>query len=127
MGGNWVDAMLSSATPHKRLADYGYRVRIGAYVWNRDKRPKYETLRQVRKAKASTAVPLLWSRDISPDGYVDCVRSVQLRTLQLQSPEGMQLAFGARLRSARCAPAEGAGAELIDERDNGLIHRLEML
>ncbi len=61
---------MAAASP-KRLADYGYRVRIGAYVWNRDKRPKYETLRQVRKAKASTAVPLLWSRDISPDGYVD--------------------------------------------------------
>ena len=58
------------ATNRHRLADYGYKIRIGAYVWNRDKRPKYETLREVRKAKATTAVPLLWSRDISPDGHL---------------------------------------------------------
>jgi adenine-specific DNA-methyltransferase len=53
-----------------RLADYGYKIRIGAYVWNRDKRPKYDTMRDVLKAKATTAVPLIWSRDISPDGYL---------------------------------------------------------
>lgn len=51
-----------------RLADYGYKIRIGAYVWNRDKRPMFQTLRDVRKARAVTAVPLLWSRDISPNG-----------------------------------------------------------
>ncbi len=51
-----------------RLSDYGYKIRIGAYVWNRDKRPKYETLRDVRRAKATTAVPLIWSRNISPNG-----------------------------------------------------------
>lgn len=60
-----------AATSRYRLADYGYKIRIGAYVWNRDKRPKFGTLRDARKAKAVTAVPLLWSRDISPNRYVD--------------------------------------------------------
>lgn len=65
-------ALLKLAAASKfRLADYGYKIRIGAYVWNRDKRPKYDTLRDARKAKADTAVPLLWSRDISPDGYLN--------------------------------------------------------
>jgi len=65
-------ALLKLAAASKfRLADYGYKIRIGAYVWNRDKRPKFDTMRDVRKAKATTAVPLIWSRDISPDGYLD--------------------------------------------------------
>lgn len=65
-----VELLKRAANSKFRLADYGYRIRIGAYVWNRDKRPKYETLRDVREAKTKTAVPLLWSRDISPDGYL---------------------------------------------------------
>lgn len=65
-------ALLKLAAASKfRLADYGYKIRIGAYVWNRDKRPKYETLRDARKAKADTVVPLIWSRDISPDGRLN--------------------------------------------------------
>ncbi len=64
-------ALLRLAAASKfRLADYGYKIRIGAYVWNRDKRPKYETLRDVLRAKTKTAVPLLWSRSISPDGHL---------------------------------------------------------
>lgn len=65
-----VKLLKLAAASKFRLADYGYQIRIGAYVWNRDKRPKYETMRDVRKAKATTAVPLIWSRDISPDGYL---------------------------------------------------------
>lgn len=53
-----------------RLSDYGYRVRIGAYVWNRDKRPKFESLQDARQANAKTVIPLLWSRDISTRGVV---------------------------------------------------------
>ncbi len=53
-----------------RLSDYGYKVRIGAYVWNRDKRPKFESLQDARRAKAHTAMPLLWSRDIAAGGVV---------------------------------------------------------
>jgi adenine-specific DNA-methyltransferase len=54
-----------------RLTDYGYKVRIGTYVWNRDPRPSYATLKDARKARASTAVPLLWSGDISPNGRLN--------------------------------------------------------
>jgi adenine-specific DNA-methyltransferase len=53
-----------------RLSDYGYRVRIGAYVWNRDKRPKFESIRHARRGKAFTAMPLMWSRDIVRGGIV---------------------------------------------------------
>lgn len=65
-----VELLKLAAASKFRLADYGYKIRIGAYVWNRDKRPKYETQRDVLRAKTNTAVPLLWSRDISPDGYL---------------------------------------------------------
>lgn len=64
-------ALLKTATLSRfRLADYGYRVRIGAYVWNRDKRPKFDSLQDARKVKAHTAMPLMWSRDIVPGGIV---------------------------------------------------------
>lgn len=63
--------LLKRATLSKfRLSDYGYKVRVGAYVWNRDKRPKYESLEDVKKAKAHTAMPLLWSRDITAGGII---------------------------------------------------------
>ncbi|AVA37962.1 N-6 DNA methylase [Helicobacter pylori] len=54
-----------------RLEDYGYRVRIGSYVWNRDTRPRFNSLKDVRKAKSSTAVPLLWSSNILATGTID--------------------------------------------------------
>jgi len=64
-------ALVKAITLSKfRLSDYGYRVRIGAYVWNRDKRPKFESLQDARRAKAHTAIPLLWSRDIAAGGIV---------------------------------------------------------
>lgn len=64
-------ALLKTASLSRfRLSDYGYRVRIGAYVWNRDKRPKFESLNEARKGQAHTAVPLMWSRDIVPGGIV---------------------------------------------------------
>lgn len=53
-----------------RLSDYGYRARIGAYVWNRDKRPKFESLKDAQRVKAHTAMPLMWSRDIVSGGIV---------------------------------------------------------
>ncbi|WP_447214658.1 HsdM family class I SAM-dependent methyltransferase [Citrobacter pasteurii] len=53
-----------------RLADYGYKVKIGAYVWNRDKRPKYESIQAAKRANANSVMPLLWSRDISLRGVV---------------------------------------------------------
>ncbi|WP_236747549.1 MULTISPECIES: HsdM family class I SAM-dependent methyltransferase [Achromobacter] len=64
-------ALLKTATLSRfRLSDYGYQVRIGAYVWNRDKRPKFESLQDARKVKAHTAMPLMWSRDIVAGGIV---------------------------------------------------------
>lgn len=64
-------ALLKTATLSRfRLPDYGYRVRIGAYVWNRDKRPKFDSLQEARKVKGHTAMPLMWSRDIVPGGIV---------------------------------------------------------
>jgi adenine-specific DNA-methyltransferase len=64
-------ALLKTATLSRfRLSDYGYRVRIGAYVWNRDKRPKFDSLRDAKRVKAHTAMPLMWSRDIVPGGIV---------------------------------------------------------
>lgn len=64
-------ALLKTATLSRfRLSDYGYQVRIGAYVWNRDKRPKFESLQEARKVKAYTAMPLMWSRDIVAGGIV---------------------------------------------------------
>jgi len=54
-----------------RLHDYGYKVRIGAYVWNRDTRPHYASIDEVRKAGVENATPLVWSRDITVGGFVD--------------------------------------------------------
>lgn len=51
-----------------RLADYGYVVRIGSFVWNRDTRPVFDSLSHVRRSKSKSAVPLLWSRNIRPSG-----------------------------------------------------------
>lgn len=64
-------ALLKKASLSRfRLSDYGYRIRIGAYVWNRDKRPKFETLQDAKRVKAHTAMPLMWSRDIVSRGVV---------------------------------------------------------
>lgn len=65
-----VDLLKAAGKSKFRLADYGYRVRIGSYVWNRDKRPKFDSIADVRRVKAKSAMPLLWSRDISADGLV---------------------------------------------------------
>jgi adenine-specific DNA-methyltransferase len=50
------------------IASYGYKVRVGAFVWNRDARPVYRCHGEVRKSKTKTALPLLWSSDIRLDG-----------------------------------------------------------
>lgn len=65
-----VDLLKTAILSRFRLSDYGYQVRIGAYVWNRDKRPKFESLQEARKVKAHTAMPLMWSRDIVAGGIV---------------------------------------------------------
>ncbi|MCW5572314.1 MAG: N-6 DNA methylase [Steroidobacteraceae bacterium] len=57
-------AMKSAAS----LADYGYAVRVGAFVWNRDTRPTYPSAKTAARARGGSAVPLLWSSDIAADG-----------------------------------------------------------
>lgn len=53
-----------------RLADYGYLARIGGFVWNRDERPTYISAAMAKRNRGRTAVPLLWSSDIRPDGVL---------------------------------------------------------
>tara|TARA_R110002124_G_scaffold48225_6_gene142650 strand:+ start:20811 stop:22376 length:1566 start_codon:yes stop_codon:yes gene_type:complete len=61
--------LLRRATKSKfTIVDYGYKARIGAFVWNRDQRPTYLSAKNVAKAKAISAIPLLWSSDIASDG-----------------------------------------------------------
>ena len=47
-----------------RIVDYGYRARIGGFVWNRDCHETYATLADVPKGRRARIVPLLWSSDI---------------------------------------------------------------
>lgn len=73
--------LLEKATPSEfRLKDYGYRVRIGTFVWNRDKRPVYMSADSVSPREARSAVPLLWSSDIKPNGvlHFDGLRKANL-------------------------------------------------
>jgi adenine-specific DNA-methyltransferase len=67
---NDVQLLHAAAKAMWRLSDYGYRVRIGAYVWNRDERPKFASFREAKAARAHSAVPLIWSSDISVGGSV---------------------------------------------------------
>ncbi|KVU27924.1 N-6 DNA methylase [Burkholderia ubonensis] len=66
-----VALLKSAAKSRATLADYGYTPRIGAFVWNRDTRTTYPSAKSAARARGGTAVPLLWSSDISPDG---CLR-----------------------------------------------------
>ena len=63
-----VELLKSAAKSRASLADYGYGVRIGAFVWNRDTRTTYASAKSAARARGGTAVPLLWSSDIAPDG-----------------------------------------------------------
>jgi hypothetical protein len=60
-----------AATLKFRIKDYGYVVRIGAFVWNRDKRPVYLSAADLKHNKVKTAVPLLWSSDIKSRGFLN--------------------------------------------------------
>ncbi len=59
----------SSKLSH-RITDYGYTVRVGHFVWNRDKNKKYTSEAKAKTSKSETFVPLIWSSDIGPDGVV---------------------------------------------------------
>lgn len=68
-----TDVMLLQkvATLKFRIKDYGYAVRIGSFVWNRDRRAVYMSASEVRRCRAKTAVPLLWSSDIKNGGVLN--------------------------------------------------------
>lgn len=53
-----------------RLSDYGYAIRVGSFVWNRDTRETYASASEASAAGANSAVPLLWSRDIKGNSLV---------------------------------------------------------
>lgn len=87
--------LLRVATQSKfRLSDYGYRVRIGAYVWNRDKRSKFSSLQEACRGKAKAAMPLLWSRDIS------FARTVRLEDLEAINGEPRFVDVGKKTHSS---------------------------
>lgn len=65
-----VSLLRSAEKSEVRLGDYGYAVRIGAFVWNRDVRPTYVSAKSAARAKGGTAVPLLWSSDIEAGGRI---------------------------------------------------------
>jgi len=61
-----ADALVKSKRQCASLQDYGYKARVGVYVWNRDKR-------RVRKARPKgrdrkIAVPVVWATHIGQDG-----------------------------------------------------------
>jgi adenine-specific DNA-methyltransferase len=61
-----ADALVKSKRECASLKDYGYKARVGVYVWNRDKR-------RVRKARPKgrdrkIAVPVVWATHIGQDG-----------------------------------------------------------
>lgn len=58
----------SLGTSPYRIADYGYEPRIGAFVWNRDERKTYATLKEVPVRRRKRTVPLLWATDVARDG-----------------------------------------------------------
>lgn len=63
-----VSLLQKSSKLKHRISDYGYRIRIGTFVWNRDERPVYMSAATAKRCKSGTAVPLLWSSDIKPQG-----------------------------------------------------------
>jgi len=60
----------SSKLAH-RIKDYGYTVRVGHFVWNRDKNKKYTSEAKARTASCEALVPLVWSSDIGARGVVE--------------------------------------------------------
>lgn len=72
-----VALLKSAATLQATLNDYGYAPRIGAFVWNRDTRTTYASAKSASHARGGTAVPLLWSSDIAPDGHLRFTGSIK--------------------------------------------------
>lgn len=61
-----LQALSTAKRSEWSLASYGYRARVGVYVWNRDKRrPRKSRPRGRERCKA---VPVIWSTHIGQDG-----------------------------------------------------------
>jgi adenine-specific DNA-methyltransferase len=61
--------LLTRATKNVfRLADYGYTPTVGAYVWNRDRRKRYQTFKDVPARARANSYPLLWASDVQLSG-----------------------------------------------------------
>lgn len=65
-----VRLLRSAANSTARIANYGYVVRIGSFVWNRDTRTVYPSAKCAAESKDGPAVPLLWSSDVKADGVL---------------------------------------------------------
>jgi adenine-specific DNA-methyltransferase len=63
-----ADLLIAAARSPFRLSDYGYRVRIGPYVWNRDKRPKFKSFKETERRRIRSVFPLVWSHHIERNG-----------------------------------------------------------
>lgn len=60
-----VKLIAKSAEMMCRLRDYGYAIKVGNYVWNRDQRTAYVS-KNVALRYNKNAIPLLWSSDVKP-------------------------------------------------------------
>jgi adenine-specific DNA-methyltransferase len=59
-------ALVQSKSSSSSLAEYGYRPRVGVYVWNRDPRRTRKVRPRGRDRKL--AVPVIWATQIGQDG-----------------------------------------------------------
>lgn len=60
-------ALALSKTTTSSLSEYGYKIRVGVYVWNRDKRAPRKRLPR-RACDRERAVPVIWATQIGQDG-----------------------------------------------------------
>jgi adenine-specific DNA-methyltransferase len=67
-----ADLIQRAAQLTHRLVDFGYRARIGGYVWNRDSHKSYMTIEKVPRKRLNFVVPLLWSSDV--DGRTQSIK-----------------------------------------------------
>jgi adenine-specific DNA-methyltransferase len=75
-----VDLLSKGQASPYRITDFGYRIRIGTFVWNRDQRPTHFEDDYQEIEKTSSTVPLLWSRDISTGGVLKYLKNSKTPT-----------------------------------------------
>ena len=86
--------LVAASQSRFRLSDYGYAVRIGCFVWNRDTRPTYISAAMATRCKHGAAVPLLWSSDIEAGGQF------HFNGLKKRNDEPCFVSFASRTHSA---------------------------